>query len=62
MMQRIEGGRSGSGAATAVNSTALDGGRYGTVDEVVSAVLFLLSAEAAFVAGAGLLVDGGRLA
>ncbi|SDZ01429.1 NAD(P)-dependent dehydrogenase, short-chain alcohol dehydrogenase family [Geodermatophilus africanus] len=62
MMQRIESGRSGSGTATATTPTALDGGRYATVAEVVSAVLFLLSGEAGFVAGTGLLMDGGRLA
>jgi NAD(P)-dependent dehydrogenase (short-subunit alcohol dehydrogenase family) len=34
-------------------------GRYGTIDEVCEAVLFLVSPAAAYVTGATLLVDGG---
>jgi len=34
-------------------------GRIGTVEEVVAAVLFLASAQASLITGAGLLVDGG---
>ncbi|WP_043359449.1 SDR family NAD(P)-dependent oxidoreductase [Belnapia sp. F-4-1] len=37
-------------------------GRFGRADEVADAVLFLLSAEAGFVTGVALPVDGGRLA
>jgi len=36
--------------------------RIGTVDDVAAAVLFLASAEAAYITGAELLVDGGTLA
>ena len=35
--------------------------RFGTVDEVVSVILFLLSDEASFVTGADIVVDGGQL-
>lgn len=34
-------------------------GRIGTIEEVVSAVLFLASAQASLITGSGLLVDGG---
>ena len=34
-------------------------GRYGTIDEVASATLFLLSPAAAYITGATLLIDGG---
>jgi 3alpha(or 20beta)-hydroxysteroid dehydrogenase len=62
MMQRITAGRAATSQAVAADPTALDDGRYAKVGEVASTVLFLLSDEAAFVTGSGLLVDGGRLA
>lgn len=62
MMERISGGREDAETAGTSNPTALDGGRYATVEEVVAAVLFLLGPDAGFVAGTGLLLDGGRLA
>ena len=34
-------------------------GRYGTIDEIAEAVLYLVSPAAAYVTGATLLVDGG---
>ncbi len=34
-------------------------GRYGTADEIASAIAFLVSDEAAFITGAELKVDGG---
>jgi NAD(P)-dependent dehydrogenase (short-subunit alcohol dehydrogenase family) len=37
-------------------------GRFGTPDEVTSAVLFLLSPEASYINGVALPIDGGRLA
>jgi 3-oxoacyl-[acyl-carrier protein] reductase len=37
-------------------------GRVGTVQDMASACLFLLSDDASFVTGTGLLVDGGRMA
>jgi NAD(P)-dependent dehydrogenase (short-subunit alcohol dehydrogenase family) len=37
-------------------------GRFGTPDEVAAAVLFLASAEASFMTGVAMPVDGGRLA
>ncbi len=37
-------------------------GRMGTGDEIADAVLFLASGQSSFVTGAGLLVDGGRVA
>ena len=37
-------------------------GRFGEVDEVTSAVLFLLGGSASFITGTALPVDGGRLA
>ena len=50
-----------SGARTHFASTAaLD--RIGRPDEVAEAVVFLASAEASFVVGANLLVDGGNMA
>jgi NAD(P)-dependent dehydrogenase (short-subunit alcohol dehydrogenase family) len=62
MMQRIEGGRDTSGTARPGAAAVLDDGRRARVEEIVSAVLFLLSDEASFVTGHGLVVDGGRLA
>jgi NAD(P)-dependent dehydrogenase (short-subunit alcohol dehydrogenase family) len=62
MMERLDDRRATSGAVTSAASTVLDGGRYAKVEEVVAAVLFLLGPDAGFVAGTGLLVDGGRLA
>jgi NAD(P)-dependent dehydrogenase (short-subunit alcohol dehydrogenase family) len=35
--------------------------RFGTAQEVANAVLFLLSDEASFITGAGLLIDGGQV-
>ncbi|MEU7810920.1 SDR family oxidoreductase [Pseudonocardia sp. NPDC049154] len=58
MMSSIDGGRTGPRTVP----TALDGGRYATVDEIAGAVLFLLGPEAGFVAGSTFVVDGGRLA
>jgi meso-butanediol dehydrogenase / (S,S)-butanediol dehydrogenase / diacetyl reductase len=46
------------GAATATTPM----GRYGTPDEIARAVLFLAGADASFVTGATLAVDGGLLA
>ena len=37
-------------------------GRMGTGDEIAQAVLFLASGQSSFITGAGLLVDGGRVA
>ena len=37
-------------------------GRFGEVDEVTAAVLFLLGPGASFITGTALPVDGGRLA
>ncbi|MBX3218837.1 MAG: SDR family oxidoreductase, partial [Labilithrix sp.] len=34
-------------------------GRYGTIDEIASATLFLVSPAGAYVTGATLLMDGG---
>jgi len=62
MMERINSGRSESNTATAASATTVDGGRYASVGEIVSAVLFLLSEDAGFVSGSALVVDGGRLA
>ena len=62
MMERIDSGRDTSGAASPGVPAVLDGGRRARVDEVVAAVLFLMSDEASFVTGHGLVVDGGRLA
>lgn len=60
MMQRIAAGRSVANTAPGVQSTVLDGGRQARVGEIVSAALFLLGKESSFVAGAELVVDGGR--
>lgn len=66
MMTSIDGGRTATGTAAGAGrvgtTTTLDGGRYATIDEVVGAVLFLFSAEAGFISGSGLVMDGGRLA
>ncbi|MFD5812432.1 SDR family NAD(P)-dependent oxidoreductase [Rhodococcus aetherivorans] len=59
MMQRIAEGRAAARTTTG-QPTALHGGRQARVDEIVSAALFLLGEESSFVAGAELLVDGGR--
>jgi len=40
-------------------ATSVPAGRFGTADEVAAAVRFLASAEAAFITGAILPVDGG---
>jgi NAD(P)-dependent dehydrogenase (short-subunit alcohol dehydrogenase family) len=37
-------------------------GRMGTGEEIAQAVLFLASAQSSFITGAGLLIDGGRVA
>ncbi|WP_420456370.1 SDR family NAD(P)-dependent oxidoreductase [Rubrivirga sp.] len=47
-------------AATLAGMTAL--GRYGTADEIASAIAFLASDDAAYVTGAELTVDGGMTA
>jgi NAD(P)-dependent dehydrogenase (short-subunit alcohol dehydrogenase family) len=39
---------------------SIPAGRYGETDEVVGAVVFLVSDEAAFVIGASLMIDGGQ--
>lgn len=62
MMDRISGGRADADTPSALDPTALDGGRRASLGEVVSAVLFLLSEESGFITGTGLLADGGRLA
>ncbi|MFJ8816581.1 SDR family NAD(P)-dependent oxidoreductase [Amycolatopsis thermoflava] len=62
MMARINGGRGGAATASVSDPAALDGGRYATVAEIAATVVFLLSEEAGFVTGTGMLVDGGRLA
>ncbi|WP_181779300.1 SDR family NAD(P)-dependent oxidoreductase, partial [Pseudonocardia pini] len=59
MMSSLDAGRGRSGRAV---PGAFDGGRYARVDEVVGAVCFLLSAEAGFVSGTALTVDGARMA
>ena len=61
MMSRIAAGReSAMSAVSPLSDDTLNGGRQAEVHEIVSAVLFLLSDESSFVAGSGLLVDGGR--
>lgn len=60
MMTRIDEARDTRSAPTPSTAGTLDGGRLAEVSEIVSAVLFLLSDEASFIAGAGLLADGGR--
>lgn len=62
MMDRIASGRSERATPTGGAAGSLDDGRLATVDEVVAAVIFLLGRESAFVAGSGLVVDGGRSA
>lgn len=63
MMTRIEAGRAAAETPTGpAASTVLDGGRRAQVDEIVQAALFLLGEESSFVAGVGLMVDGGRSA
>lgn len=41
------------------NRTAIPAQRYGTVDEIAAAVAFLLSADAGYITGQNLRVDGG---
>jgi NAD(P)-dependent dehydrogenase (short-subunit alcohol dehydrogenase family) len=62
MMDRISDGRTTAGTSATTRPTLLDGGRRARIEEVVGAALFLLSEEASFVTGDGLLVDGGRRA
>lgn len=59
MIAALDAGRGRTGGTT---PGAFDGGRYATVDEVAGAVCFLLSADAGFVTGAALPVDGARTA
>lgn len=62
MMNRINGGRDDAGTPAKPDPAVLDGGRYATAAEIAATVTFLLSDEAGFVTGTGVLVDGGRLA
>nr|WP_246851878.1 glucose 1-dehydrogenase [Patulibacter sp. SYSU D01012] len=49
-------------AAAGMAASAAPLGRMGTPDDIAAAIAFLASADAAFVTGASLLVDGGVLA
>ncbi|MGH7292553.1 MAG: SDR family NAD(P)-dependent oxidoreductase, partial [Myxococcota bacterium] len=48
--------------ARAAMETRIPLGRFGGVDEIASAILFLASAEASFITGACLIADGGQRA
>lgn len=62
MMTSINADREDAGTLAPPNTLALDDGRYASIGEIASAVMFLLSDEASFVSGSTLIVDGGRLA
>ncbi len=54
------GGEGGPAYRAMIDASA--GGRVGTTDEIATAAAYLLGADAGFITGADLLIDGGVIA